>query len=158
MATTNNLFPVFDVPSALAEDVQQQQKFKPAPLWDVEKGDFTFNGARQPVYGGGYEAWALWCTKTILTQRWACAGYSSNAGIEADEAFKEPDRKAIESAFERTVSEALLADPMGRTRTVRDFEFRWRGGGDGLDIICSVYGYDGQSERITASIQGTARG
>ncbi len=129
-----NLFPVFDVPAALAEDVQIQQKYRPSPLFDIESGEFILSGARQTMYGSGYDAWVLWCTKSILTQRWAHYGYSGDVGIEMDEAFKEPDRKSIESALERTVTEALLADPMERTQQVKDFEFAWDCGGDSLFI------------------------
>ena len=151
MATTNNLFPVFDVPSVLVENTTEQKKYRPAPLFDHESGDFILNGARQTVYGNGYDAWVLWCTKTILTQRWAHDGYSSNAGIEAEEAFKEPDRKAQESAFVRTISEALLADPMGRTQQVRDFKFNWLA--DSLNMSCMVLGADGNSAVIAANLK-----
>ena len=151
MATTNNLFPVFDVPATLAEDVPFQEIYNPAPLFDIESGEFVLNGARQALWGSGYDAWVLWCTKTILTQRWAYYGYSSNAGIEAEQAFKEPDRRAQESAFERTITEALLADPMGRTRQVRDFRFDWLT--DSLFITCEVVGYDGNSAAINAELR-----
>jgi hypothetical protein len=145
----NNLFPVFDVPSTFAEDAAQVQKYRPVPLFNVETGDFVLNGAKQTVYGSGYDAWVLWCTKTVLTQRWAHYGYSSNAGIEAQEAFAQPERKAVESAFERTITEALLADPMGRTRQVRNFVFGWYG--DGLSITCEVLGADGSTAAIKAT-------
>ena len=151
MATTNNLFPVFDVPSTLAENIRPARMYAPAPLWDFETGDFVLNGARQPLYGTGYDAWVLWCTKTILTQRWANLGYSRNAGIEAEEAFRQPDRRAQESAFVRTISEALLADPMGRTQQVRDFQFNWRI--DSLEITCMVFGADGNTATITAALR-----
>ncbi len=45
-----NLFPVFDVPAALAEDVQIQQKYRPSPLFDIESGEFILSGARQTKY------------------------------------------------------------------------------------------------------------
>ena len=91
---TNNLFPVFDVPATLAEDTPHQEKYNPAPLFDLQGGDFVLNGAKQAIYGSGRDAWVFWCVKTIMTQRWAHYGYSSNAGIEAMEAFSEPDRAA----------------------------------------------------------------
>lgn len=151
MDTTNNLFPVFDVPSTVTEDYTPKARYNPAPMFDIAKGDFITDGARQPLYGTGYDAWVLWCTKTILTQRWAYMGYSSNAGVEADEAFAEPDRKAQESAFERTVTEALLADPMGRTQQIQDFEFKWNG--DSLNITCVVIGAESNSATITAKLK-----
>jgi len=145
-----NLFPVFDIPDALAETEPQTQRYRPAPLWDIESGDFVFNGSRQALYGTGYDAWVLWCIKTIHTQRWAHLGYSGNSGVETEQAFDEPDRQAQESAFERTISEALLADPMGRTRQVRDFDFKWYA--DSLTVSCDVVGHDGNSAAISTSI------
>ena len=135
----------------LTEDIQAQPKYRPAPLWDFEKGDFATNGANQIVYGSGYDAWVLWCNKTIMTQRWAYMAYSSNIGIEADEAFREPDRKAQESAFERTITEALFADPMGRTQQVHDFQFVWKV--DSLYISCVVNGVDGDSATIKVALK-----
>ena len=146
-----NLFPVFDVPSELAENTQILERYRPAPLFDIERGEFIVDGARQPPYGSGYDAWVLWCTKSILTQRWAYYGYSDNAGIEADESFKEPDRRAQESSFMRTISEALLADPMGRTQQVRNFKFDWLA--DSLYITCDVVGADGSTAAIKADIR-----
>jgi hypothetical protein len=111
------------------------------------------DGARKLQYGNGFEGWVLWCVKTVLTQRWAHLGYSANSGIEAEQGFAETSRRAAESVFERTVTEALLADPMGRTTQVRNFRFTWHGGGDGLLIECDILGHDGNSATIKARIR-----
>jgi hypothetical protein len=145
-----NLFPVFDVPAAIAEETQNVNRFAPAPLWDFDTGDFVTNGAR-PVYGSGYDAWVQWCKKMIFTQRWAHYAYSSDAGIEAEEAFREPDREAAEQSLERTITEALMADPMGRTRSVGDFQFHWVG--DELRVTCEVFGSDGNSAAIDSTLK-----
>lgn len=63
------LFPVFDVPSELEDEEEQESEYLPAPMWDVETGDFVTDGAGKALYGSGYDAWVLWCTKAILTQR-----------------------------------------------------------------------------------------
>jgi len=162
-----NLFPVFEVPADLVDEAQTEKQYAHAPLWDFEKGDFVEKGerqwdfetgepvekgARQPGYGSGYDAWVQWCKKTVLTQRWAHAGYGDNAGIEAEEALRKPDRNAMESALEETISEALLSDPMGRTSQVRDFQFTWRGG-DQLEITCEVIGSDGNSADIDTTLK-----
>ena len=145
-----NLFPVFDVPDTLAEEIEEKERYAPAPMWDIERGDFVTDGAQRALYGSGYDAWVLWCSKSILTQRWAHDAYSINIGIEAEQAFSETDRKAAESAFERTITEALLADPMGRTVQVRDFTFRWEA--DSLWIECAVFGRDGSTASIKARL------
>jgi hypothetical protein len=149
---SNPLFPAFPVPSDTAEQNIRTRKYGRAPLFDFEKGDFVMNGACQPVYGDGYDAWVLWCTKTIMTQRWAHLGYGSNAGIESAEAFAEPDREAVQSTFERTITEALLADPAGRTQYVRDFRFTWEA--DSLHLSCLVVGNEGQSATIQTKLKG----
>jgi len=147
----NNLFPVFDVPGETTDPMDEtQQLYQPAPQWDFAAGDFVFNGANQPVYSSGVEAWKLWCIKTIMTQRWAHFGYSENAGIESWEAFQETDRQAQESAFERTITEALLADPAGRTQSVQDFVFEWSV--DSLRLTCEIVGHDGNSAEISVDI------
>lgn len=149
----NNLFPVFDVPGLVETEDAVGTEYKPAPLWDFEKNDFVLNGAGQPIYGTGYDAWVLWCIKTIETQRYAHYGYSNNAGIEADEAFKQPDRAARESYFERTITEALLADPKGRTIQVKDFVFEWKA--DTLGITCTIIGKAGNTAVIQADLTTT---
>lgn len=145
-----SLFPVFDVPATLAEDAGKQERYAPAPMWDVERGDFVTDGTQRTLYGSGSDAWVLWCTKSILTQRCAHDSYSADTGIEAEQAFKETDRKAVESTFERTITEALLADPMGRTVQVRDFAFRWEA--DSLWIECVVFGRDGNTANVRAKL------
>ena len=148
-----NLFPVFDVPAELADEQITIQRYRPAPLWDLERGDFVTDGARKLLYGSGFEAWVLWCVKTILTQRWAHLGYSSNAGIETDAVFAERNQRAAESTLARTVTEALLADPMGRTTQVRRFRFTWNGGGESLLVECDIFGRDGNSATIQARLR-----
>jgi len=147
----NNLFPVFEMPSAIVDPLTvNTPQYPPSPLFNVETGEFITDGTGRPLMGNGYSAWVLWCTKTILTQRWAYYGYSSNAGIEAEEAFLEPGMKAIQSSFERTITEALMADPMGRTQMVRDFIFMWNA--DSLFITCTVIANNGMTAVVNASL------
>lgn len=150
-----DLFPVFDVPSDIEEEdateEENEGEYAPAPLWDFEAGDFVMDGAHRTIYGSGYDAWVLWCTKTIMTQRWAHLAYSGNHGVEAEEAFAEADREAVESAFEASVTEALLADPLGRTVDVLDFDFSWEA--DSLTISCVAVGTDGNTADIEAALK-----
>lgn len=128
---------------------------KPEEVIQIDVPDLPFmrKGDKIEVEAGnliGDDAWVLWCIKTIMTQRWAHLGYSNNAGIEAIEAFRQPDRKAQESAFTRTITEALLADPMGRTRQVRNFQYDWHA--DSLNITCEIFGAAGNSAVINARL------
>lgn len=146
-----SLFPVFEVPGFSVEQERTIPQYAQAPLWDYAAGDFVHNGSGQVVYGTGQEAWILWCIKTVLTQRWAHFAYSRSIGVESMEAFREADRAAVQSAFERTITEALLSDPARRTQQVRDFDFTWEP--DALHISCEVVGADGNSAVIDASLR-----
>lgn len=145
-----NLFPVFEVPSVLAETLQVSKTFRPGPSFDTETGEFQIDGSGKMLYSSGYDAWILWCTKTISTQRWAHLGYSSGVGIEMTEAFAQPDRQAQQSYFQRTVTEALLADPKGRNVRVYDFSFSWCS--ETLEISFQVLGANGDTASIETEI------
>lgn len=145
-----SLFPTFSVASTLAEGAVAVEKYKSAPFFDLEKGEFKVDGGGKMLYGTGYDAWVLWCTKTVETQRLAHAAYSSFIGTEWVEAFAEPDRAAQESALERTISEALLADPQGRTVRVYDFVFLSLG--DSISASFQVLGAQGETASITVQI------
>lgn len=80
----------------------------------------------------------MWCCKMALTQRYACAAYPDEIGTELDEALAEDSEKAVESAIERTISEALLVNP--RTEYVRNFEFSWSG--EAVSVSFTVKGVD----------------
>jgi hypothetical protein len=150
-----SLFPAFDFsaftspPSADRAAGGDVSRYKPGPLFDFEKGDFVVDSRGRIVIGDGYQMWVQWCEKIMRTERMAHMAYSRSIGVEADEAFREPDRESVESAFERTITEALLADPSGRTRSVREFEFDWQP--DALAISCVVVGAEGYSAQVGVS-------
>ena len=147
----NTLFPVFDVPDVVADDTREIARYGIAPLFDFEREDFVLNGAGQIVFGTGHDAWVAWCMKIIATQRWAHLAYSDDIGVEMREVLALSDRRAQESMLERTITEALLADPARRTQQVVDFVFKW--GVDVLDISCMVFGNDGNSAVVNAAIR-----
>jgi len=140
-----NLYPVFEMP-----ELMEQQQAQPEPeypesyLFDFEKGDFVRDTAGRIVIADGHRAWAQWCVKTVLTERFAYLAYSGNYGVEIDEALKQPTRAAVETEVERTITEALLADP--RTYAVRDFSFEWRG--NELYVSFTVIPVVGEASRI----------
>lgn len=145
-----NLFPVFSVPTTLATSETVTEKYRPSIAFDVETGDFVVDGGGNMQYCSGYEAWVLWCSKTVSTERWAHLAYPSYIGTEMDSAFKEPDRDTQESAIERTITEALLADPRGRTVRVYDFSFTWKS--EVATVSFTVLGSNGDSASLEAKI------
>lgn len=118
----NMLYPVFEIPSLRPISTDEEQTYKPAPLFDFEAGDFVRDGANRVVMADGYEAYKAWVLKVLKTQEGACLSYI-NTGIDQEGALAEVNREAVESAFERTITDALLRNVC--TERVYDFEFSW---------------------------------
>lgn len=146
-----SLYPVFEAPSLV-----EQQQTEPAPkygkswFFDFEKGDFITDGAGRVIQTDGYTAWAQWCVKAVLTERFAYLVYGPGYGCELEQARKQPSRQAVEAELERVITEALLADP--RTEMVRDFAFEWQG--DEACITFTAVPVIGTPERIEVKVGG----
>ena len=132
----NALFPVVEVPELIEESERYDEKYKPSVAWDLEKGDFVRTGANQLVACDGREAYRVWCVKNALTERYTCMAYPDSIGTE------------MESAVERTITEALLVNP--RTEYVRGFSFTWNG--DELHCNFTVKGIDWEEFPLAATI------
>ena len=130
-----NLFPIFEMPELIE---QQQTELAPrygsSWFFDFGTGDFAIDGAGKVIQTDGHTAWAQWCVKTVLTERFAYLAYSQNYGTEIETALRQPSRQAVEAELERAITEALLVDP--RTEMVRDFRFTWEG--DQLQVAFTV--------------------
>lgn len=127
---------------------QKKTEQKKSVYFDFEKGDFSLESNGEIKTATPYDAWVQWCLKTVLTQRWAFLAYSTQAGVEIEEAFAQQDRKAQESYMEKTITEALLADPYQRTKRVYDFTFVWKT--DGVEVTFWVNGLWYQEKELTA--------
>jgi hypothetical protein len=146
----NNLFPAFNVPAMLTDEPEQNiVKYKKSWFFDYETGDFVKDGGNRVKECDGWTAWTQWCMKTVRTIRYACLAYDGDMGIEDEDVRRQPTRKAAESAFERTITEALLADP--RTESVRNFSFDWKG--DILHASFDVFPRIGASVTLQAEIK-----
>jgi len=147
----HNLYPTFDMP-----ELVEQQQTEPAPkygkswFFDFEKGDFVIDGTGRVVQTDGHTAWAHWCVKAVLTERFAYLVYGPGYGCEIEQARRQPSRQAVEAELERVITEALLVDP--RTESVKDFGFDWLG--DNLCVAFTVTPTIGTSERLEVKISG----
>lgn len=143
------LFPVFDVPQISTPAPPEEQKYKPSVYFDYVLGDFRRDGANKLVVVDGREAWMQWCIKTVVTERLDRMSYSSDIGAELEEALKQADTEAVESALERTITEALMVNP--KTEYVRDFQFTWDS--DGLHCEFTIKGKEWEEQRIGVILQ-----
>lgn len=140
-----NLYPTFELPTIVEQEQPQlAPEYPKSYLFDFEKGDFVRDAAGRIVIADGHQAWVQWCVKTVLTERFACLAYSWNYGVEVEQARKQPDRALVEMEIERTITEALLADP--RTELVTDFSFKWHA--DELYVSFTAVPVIGDAARI----------
>lgn len=145
MASENALFPVEESPEFIQESEERDNQYRYTVAWDVEKGDFILDGKNRMETCNGMEGYKVWCCKMALTQRYACLAYPDEIGTELDEALNEPDEEAVQSAFERTITEALMVNP--RTEYVRGFTFEWNG--DNVSCSFIVKGIENEEFQVT---------
>lgn len=129
----NQLYPVWEIPTLTTTNEDAERVFKPSPLFDFDIGDFVRDGANRVVMVEGRDAYILWVLKTLKTQQGACLSYM-DAGIDSEDAMSETSREAVQSAFERTITDALLRHPC----TERVFEFVYEWDADALSITFVV--------------------
>lgn len=120
-------------------------------------GDLKRDGRFRLVEATGVEAWEQWCKKCLLTQRQASPCYSSDYGVDLAEAMAADSRELTESMLTRQISEALLADPRGRTQYVSGVEFTWLDSGQ-VEISVSAVGLNNATADFTIFTGGGGNG
>lgn len=143
-----NLYPTYNLPSiAKGLAMPQKRAYKPAPKFDFKTGDFVRDGAGRIVMADGREAYMEWCLKQCATERNTRLAYSGKIGVEIEAAVLDSasDPAAVQSAIERTITEALMVHPA--TEYVRKFQFSWDGG-DSLHVKFVVKGRDWEEETL----------
>lgn len=134
------LFPVFEIPTITQrQEEEKQYVFLPGPLFDFVSGDFALDGAHQFTMVDGLDQYMIWCLKTLQTQRGACAAYPEY-GVDSHGALSEASHGAVCSAFERTITEALMRNP--RTERVYGFDFAWNADSLAIVFIVKPQGFD----------------
>lgn len=145
-----NLYPTFNLPTIATPNIEPDREiYKPAPMFDYDSGDFVRDGANRLVMASGREAYMEWCLKQCATERDTKLAYSDKIGVELTAAVKDSagDPQAVQSAIERTITEALMVHPA--TEYVRNFEFTWDGGSH-LYVKFVVKGRDYPEETLQA--------
>lgn len=93
--------------------------------FDSDLGDFKRDGKNRMLDSDGIESWRSWCINCLQTERYRHLAYSTDFGIEIEKAMRATSQAEAENILTREISEALLADPYGRTAYVEDLEFDW---------------------------------
>ena len=146
-----SLYPTFNLPKVAVKNIEPAKEvYRPAPMFDYDSGDFVRDGAGRLVMAEGKEAYIEWCLKQCVTERGTKLAYSDKIGVEMVAALKdgEADPGAVQSAIEKTITEALMIHPA--TEYVRKFKFGWDGGSH-LLVTFVVKGYDWEEETLTVA-------
>lgn len=142
------LFPVFDVPELKPITQDKNRRYKRSVFFDFDTGDFRTDAARRITEATGYEAYMQWCQKVVMTERDTCLSYSTSIGIEGEYALSLAQHDAVESALEKTITEALMVNV--HTEYVRDFLFSWSA--DEIRITFTVKGRSWDETSVDAVI------
>lgn len=153
----NNLFPLdFGVNEITEDEVSEEDTrricYKKNVNFSYEKGDFLRNGSNNIMECSPFEAWVQWCQKVLMTPRFQCDAYSTDIGIDLRDVIAASSKSEAESILTSEISEALAADPYGRTDYVQAVEYDWISE-DTVIATVTVLGVYETSANITATIR-----
>jgi len=150
----DNLFPEMNT-SQMAESeaflAEQTIGYRPGLLFDFSTGDFVQDGKRRIQNADGVQSWEGWCKACLMTERYQHLAYSTDFGIETKEAFAAENRQKAEALLTRQITEALKADPYGRTSYVENIAYSWTAP-DAVQVTVTVRGIDDVTIDVTADL------
>lgn len=139
--------------SELAQSMEEEEGvFKRSIDFSFEKGDFAKEPSGRLKEASEIEAWKQWCIKIMQTPRYECLAYSTDIGIDFEDVFGAESREDAETVLTMEITDALMADPYGRTEFVDDISFNWLAP-DSVEVTCTITGVDGVVEDIEAVIE-----
>lgn len=130
--------------------------YRKSTQFSLDTGDFRKNGTHQILPSTGVDAWEDWCKICLMTERYTCLAYNTDFGIETEEAFHAESREKAESILTRQITEALAADPYGRTEYVSEILFDWISA-DSVIVTVTVEGIDNVTLDITVPLDRNRR-
>ena len=134
------------------DDIEESEKgYQPGVAFDWQSGDFIRDGRNRLLEATGVESWQQWCMNCLQTQRYKHLAYSSDFGIDVDEVFSAETQGEAESILTRQITEALQADPYGRTSYVSSIEYDWTAP-DSVQATVTVVGIADVTIDVTANI------
>lgn len=147
-----NLFPIGYEDEIITEEDLQGEKvvgYRNGIAFDYEVGDFKRDGMNKILDSTGIQSWMDWCINCLQTERYKHLAYSTDFGIEIDAALKANSRDESENILTRQITEALMADPYGRTAYVSDITYNWTAP-DTVEVGVTVHGMYDVTIDITA--------
>ena len=121
------------------------------------ENDLILDGTGNIIITEPEEAWLTWCKKALSTPRYLCDEYSDQLGIDTEAAFEANSRLEAEEILRTEISEALEADPYGRTVMVEQIDFQWIAP-DAVEVSVLITGFDSIRETINTTIENIDMG
>ena len=149
-----NLFPEgYEEEIVNAEDLASDRPtgYKNGIAFDSIRGDFVRDGMHKLIDSDGIESWRSWCFNCLNTERYKHLAYSTDFGIEIDQAMKASSRDEAESILTRQITEAIMADPYKRTKYVEEITYDWTAP-DSVSVSVTIHGVDDVTIDVTAYI------
>lgn len=147
-----NLFPT-DYETEIITDEDRssgsQTGYRNGIAFDFKTGDFVRDGKNSILDSDGIESWKSWCIICLQTERYAHLACPSDFGIETTAAMEATSREEAESILTREITEAILADPYGRTEYVEDISFDWTAP-DTVEVRAVIHGIADVTIDVTA--------
>lgn len=150
------LFPIgYENEITELSSLQETRKvgYRPGLRFSYAAGKLQQDGKQRIQDAPGVESWRNWCYNCLMTRRYHHLAYSTDFGIEVEEAFAAESREKAESLLTRQITEALQADPYGRTDYVSDIRFDWSAP-DAVTATVTVRGIDDVTIDVTANLKG----
>lgn len=151
----DNLFPTDIDKEADFYDESYEESvigYKPAPYFDSQLGDFILDGSGKIIDADGVTAYTHWCEAIISTDRYNHEGYTTDIGIDYNAVFNAKNHEEAETILESEISEALAADPCGRTLYVQNVQFEWVAP-DEVHVIVDIMALDNELVTIDTVIK-----
>lgn len=140
-----NLFPINyqnqTITSDEAEAADKTIGYKKSLAYDFEHCKVMRDGQNKVTDATGIEAWKQWCFNCISTERYSCAAYSTDFGIQLEKAKTADTRDEVEAILTFEITEALMADPYKRTASIQNIEFNWFAP-DSVEVTVTILGTD----------------
>lgn len=140
-----NLFPInYRNQTITANEVEAADRivgYKKSVAYDFEKGEVVRDGKNKVLTATGIEAWQQWCYNCLNTERYSCAAYSTDFGIETEKARAAETRDEAEAILTFEITAALMADPYKRTKSIQDISFNWLMS-DTVEVSITLIGID----------------
>ena len=124
--------------------------YKNGVKFDYKKaGDFVRDGRNRLMDSDGVESWQSWVINCMETQRYKHLAYSTDFGIELDKVFAAASRAEAENILTRQITEAIMADPYGRTDYVAGLTYTWTDP-DAVRVDATLHGINDVTIDVTA--------